>query len=86
MYVWYKLVSNTSIKVYASNWNGTFKLLKEITDTTQKWIRIEANEFASLDLWDFYELEFKFQLLTTDTSKTPALWRSLVFCNDNYNK
>lgn len=87
MYVWYKLDSSaTSIKVYASNWNGTFKLLKEITDTSKKWIRIEANEFKSLDLWDFYELELKFELITTDTSKTPALWRVLVFCNEDYNK
>lgn len=86
MYQWYKLESGTSIKIYASNWNWTFKLLKEITDTTKKWVRIESNEFKSLDLWDFYELELKYELITTDTSKTPALWRGLVFCNDDYNK
>ena len=86
MYVWYKLESDTSITIKASNWNWTFLTLATITDTTKKWIRIEANEFQAIDLWDFYELELKFILTTTDSSKTPALWRTTVFCHDNYNK
>lgn len=94
MYVWYKLEVWTSISIYARpwDWNWAFgKLLKTIsitteTPATQKWIRIEANEFQSVDLWDFYEIELKFVLSTTDTTKTPALWPIMLFCNDNYNK
>lgn len=91
MYIGYKLEVWTSILVYASNWNWTYKLLKTIaitteTPITQKWIVIPANEFQSLDLWDFYELDFKFIWVTTDAKKTPALWECLVFCNDDYNK
>lgn len=90
MYIGYKLETWTSILIYADKWTW-YKLLKTIaitteTPITQKWIRIEANEFQSLDLWDFYELELKFVLATTDTTKSPALWPVLLFCNDNYNK
>lgn len=86
MWVWYKLESGTNIEIYASDWDGTYnKLLKTISDTTKKWVRIEANEFASVDLWDFYELELKVILTTTNPSNTPKIWPMLVFCNDNYN-
>lgn len=90
MYVWYKLSTGTSISIYADSgsWEKLLKTIAITTETpiTQKGIRIEANEFQSVDLWDFYELQLKIVLNTTNTANTPAIWPILLFCNDEYNK
>ena len=88
MYAWYILPSSSySIKIYARKDNWSFRLLKTITDNTQRWVMITASEFSAVDLWDLYELQLKFELIwPANPTDTPLLWEVLVFCNDNYNK
>lgn len=88
MYVWYQLPSASySIKIYARKDTWSFKLLSTITDHTKEWLLIEASEFSGVDLWDFYKLQFKFELIwPTNPTNTPKIWIVQVFMNDNYNK
>lgn len=88
MWVPYKMSwTGAKIEIFLSKtWTFWATPFKTITDTSVKWVRIDANEFQARDLWDFYELQMKVVIYSsTDTLSTPSLWRMLLFCNDNLN-
>lgn len=88
MYVGYYLPNaNYSINVYARKGTWSYKLLTTITDHTKEWVMISAIEFKSIDLWDFYKLQLKFELIwPEDQTDSAWVWPVTLFCNDNYNR
>ena len=85
MKVWFKL-NTGEIKIYVrTDFNSNWSLLKTITSAiynTKKWITIMPNDMKTLWLWNFYELQIKFELYSWTTwTKTPKLTRSTVWLN-----
>lgn len=84
IYIWYSLHDERdSISIYIkknwwpfSNSNNWFVLLKTITwpeYINKKGYKISENEINNLDLWDFYELEYKV-VLNVFYNTTPILY------------
>lgn len=82
-YIWFDNVSATkTLKIYAKKdwaWDLWYKLLKTIDwdYSTVNWLVLSKEEFASLDLWDFYDLEVKVEFVWT-TSSSP-IFRGIEF-------
>lgn len=85
MNIAYELDDLTSIKIYVrTSMNDSFQLIKEITDTTKKHVRISANEIKSLNLGKFYWIQIRCELITTfwdSWGNTPKIKRITTYLN-----
>ena len=92
VYVGYNLVDEwNEIKIYYRR-NGwvhrnmdawDFILLKTIKDKNKLWIRIDRVELTDRGLWDFYEMEFKVELVSPWNNKSPIFYWIRMVYSDN---